>query len=510
MVMFVLLGFGSNSRDLVSYLNPDDYFASRKVDVRVEKLLELAAKSPETGKDQVMQLLAIRKLVANPDTARKDERVRDLLTQILERKKGKDRLGFAEEYARQALARLDGKEAPAVTIPKASLRSEAFAWFPKDALIVMGFDARPVAGVPVPDTSTLQDLVTKYMRKGNMDKVFELAEKLGNLRFDRVSVAAAPNPMGGAEGRPNARIYVRITGKADHRRLVSFLSDEGKLNIVRQERGPDKELITSLSNEGRAPVIALVGDSDVLIAGYADDRKGDHMSVLREMLEVRGGQQRSIVAGPLGARLKKVHPQTFILTIGDISKDFGLGPMRVPGIDGEVALPKSVVAEVSRKAAGLDVTVEALMQNETDAERMREATQRTLREAIEDIRREAKRKPDVPQDLIELFTKTLESVKTSAKGSTVIGSVHISNAVMKAVPNMLDRLGAVPGGVQPELRPEFRKDFDKPKQEFKEKRGQRRGALLAPQGAPARRVNLAPVAPRLDAALLRPTLVLAR
>ena len=49
--------------------------------------LALAAKTPETGKDQVMQLLALRKLAASPE-ARKDARVRDLLTQIAERKKG--------------------------------------------------------------------------------------------------------------------------------------------------------------------------------------------------------------------------------------------------------------------------------------------------------------------------------------------------------------------------------------------------------------------------------------
>src|SRR5262245_45770244 len=98
MLLFLLLGFGSNSRDLVSYINPVDYVASRKVEARVETLLDLAAKTPATGKDQVMQLLAIRKLVANPAQARQDARVRDLLVQIAERKKGQDRLGFAEEY----------------------------------------------------------------------------------------------------------------------------------------------------------------------------------------------------------------------------------------------------------------------------------------------------------------------------------------------------------------------------------------------------------------------------
>src|SRR5271166_4697449 len=109
MLLFVLLGFGSNSRDLVSFLNVDDYFMSRKVEATTDQLLKLAAKSPVDGKEQVMQLLAIRKLTANPAQARKDARIQALLERIAESKAGKDRLGFAEEYARRALAQLAGK-----------------------------------------------------------------------------------------------------------------------------------------------------------------------------------------------------------------------------------------------------------------------------------------------------------------------------------------------------------------------------------------------------------------
>jgi hypothetical protein len=494
MLMFVLLGFGSNSRDLVSYLNPDDYFASRKVETRVETLLDLAGKTPETGKDQVMQLMAIRKLAANPEQARKDGRVRALLTQIAERKKGTDLLGFAEEYARRALAQLDGKQPPAATMPKGSLRADAFAWFPKDSMIVAGFDLRPVPGVAAVDVTGLQELVTKFMRKGEMDKVFDFVEKLGNARIDRFSMAMAPNPAGaGGDGRPNARIYARITGKVDHRRLVSLLSDEAKLNIVRQERGRGQEMITTLSKGERPPVFAVIGDSELLVAGYMNDQ-GDHMGVLREMLEVRAGKQRSVLAGPLAARLKKANPQTFILMAGDISKDLGLGPFRAPGVEGEVALPKALVMEVTRKAAGLDLGVEAVMENETDAQRLADAAQKTLREGIEDIKREVKRKPDVPKEAVDLVVKVLESVKTTAKGSSLNISVHISNDVMKAVPDLLSKLGAIPGGPQPEFK-------EPPKEELKKDQAPERGG--APQrspGATGRRAGMPPVAPRVTAA----------
>jgi hypothetical protein len=484
MILFVLLGFGSNSRDLVSYINPDDYFASRKVDTKVETLLALAAKTPESGKDQVMQLLAIRKLAE----ARKDERVRALLTQIAERKKGLDRLGFAEDYARRALAQLDGKPTPAVTMPKASLRTDAYAWFPKDSALVAGFDLRPVPGIPAADVTTLQEIVTMFLKQGNMDKVFDAVEKLGNMRVDRFSMGMAPNPQGGGNGRPNAKIYARITGKADHRRLVTFLCDEAKVTIVQQDRVPGRDLVTFLSNNDRPPAIAVVGDSELLIAGFMDDR-GDHMGVLREMLEVRAGRQPSVTAGPLADRLKKANPQTFIMMAGDISKDLGLGPFGAPGVDGKTALPKTVAMEATRKAKGLDIAVDALMENEADAQRIADEAQRGIREAVEDIRRELKGKKEVPEEVVDLVVKTMESVKTTAKGSRLTITVHISNEVMKAVPDLLNKLGAIPGGPQPEFK----------QQEFKKER-RRGGDAPPPPGSAGRRAALPPVATRVTAA----------
>jgi hypothetical protein len=491
MLLFLLLGFGSNSRDLVSYLNPDDYFASRKVEVRVETLLSLAGKTPATGKDQVMQLLAIRKLVANPAEARKDARVRDLLTQIAERKKGQDRLGFAEDYARRALAVLDGKPAPAATIPKASLRTDAYAWFPKDAALVAGFDLRPVAGVPAADVSTLQELVTKFMRQGNQDKVFDTVEKLGNIRLDRFSVGIAPAPQAGGNGRPNGRIYVRVTGKADHRRLVTFLCDETKLAITQQDRVPGRDLVTflgSADNKDRPPAIAVVGDSEILVAGYMNDQ-GDHVGVLREMLEVRAGRQPSVTAGALASRLKKVNPQTFILLAGDISKELGLGPLGAPGLDGKGMMPKTVVMEATRKTTGLDIAVEAGMENEADAQRLADEASKSIRDAVEDVRRELKAKREVPEEVVELLVKTLESVKTTAKGPRLTITVHISNDLMKAVPDLLGKLGAIPGGPQPEFKKEEIK-------ELKKQPERRRGdAPQPPPGATVRRAAIPALAP---------------
>ena len=494
MLLFVLLGFGSNSRDVVSYLNPDDYFKSRNVETKVERLLELAAKSPADGKDQVMQLLALRKLAMDP-TARGNRRVRALLTQIAEGTKGKDRLGFAKDYARQALAKLDGKEPAAPTMPKNSLRSEAFKWFPKDTAIVAGFDLRPVPGVAAVEVSGLQALGQKFIKEANMEKVYEFVEKLGNVRLDRFSVGLAPDPLGGR----NARIFVRITGKADHRRVVDFLREVMKAGIVREERGADKEPITFLRAADQPPAVAMIGDSEILLAGYMMRDQGDHMAVLFEMLEVRAGKKVGVTAGPLAARLKKAHAQSFILMAGDITKELGLGPLGAPGVNGQDTMPKALVMEVTRKTAGLDLIVEALMENEADAERLAEAATKGLREGIEQVRREMTRNPDVPKEAVELVTKTMETVKVQAKAANLHISVRISNEVMKAVPDLLGKLGAIPGGPQPQFKQEFKDKGDI--KEFKRSPArERRGAPNLPPGASGRQTRMPAPAPLWAAA----------
>ncbi|MCI0462382.1 MAG: hypothetical protein L0Z62_35975 [Gemmataceae bacterium] len=493
MILFVLLGFGSNSRDLVSYLNVDDYFKSRKVEVTVERMLDLAAKSPMDGKDQVMQLLAIRKLTANPAEAKKDRRVRALLEQIAQGKKGKDRLGFAEDYARRALAQLDGKQIAAATMPKNSLRADAFQWFPRDTALVAGVDLRPVEGVAAVEVGALQELVTKFTRESNMEELFEFVETVGNIRLDRFSIGIAPDPQGGR----NARIYVRVSGKADHRRLVNFLRESMKVAIVREERGPDQEPITFLRAADQPPALAVVGDSELLIAGYLDDQ-GDHLAVVREMLEVRSGKQRGVAAGPLAAQLKKTHPQTFILVAGDITKELGLGPIGgAPGIDGKGTLPRTIVMETTRKAAGLDILVEAVMENAGDAQRLAEEATRGLREGIEEVRRELTRKPDVPKEAVELITKTMETIKVQAKGASLNISGHVSNDVMKAVPDLLNKIGAFPGGPRRELP----KEFNEIKELKKAPERERRNAP-PPPGTSGRRAARPALGPMVTAAVV--------
>jgi hypothetical protein len=101
----LLAGFGDSPPDLLSFVDAEQYFRSRQIDVSAQHLAQLAEEQPAAAGGQVVQLLAIRWLG--------DQRVQEAraaLTRIAERKiLPLDPHGFARDYALHALASLDSK-----------------------------------------------------------------------------------------------------------------------------------------------------------------------------------------------------------------------------------------------------------------------------------------------------------------------------------------------------------------------------------------------------------------
>jgi hypothetical protein len=93
-----MVGLGGNgAKDFVSLLDAPQYFKSRGIEMKVEKMLELAGKTPADGKEQVQQLLAIRWLGEHADTIKKTGNARETLQAIADGKEAKDRHGFAAD-----------------------------------------------------------------------------------------------------------------------------------------------------------------------------------------------------------------------------------------------------------------------------------------------------------------------------------------------------------------------------------------------------------------------------
>jgi hypothetical protein len=315
---------GSGAKDLVSLLDAPQYFKSRGIDVKPERMLELAGKAPAGGKEQVQQLLAIRWLDEHPDMVKKTPSARETLRAIADGKQGKDPQGFAADYARAALTRLDGKGVALHALPAGSVRGKALAWFPKECTIFAAADLRPPKGLPEQNSNPLANAINRRMIPKDKELFFKAVDRLGNIRIDRISFAVLPD-----RNNPNkTRMFIRFTGQGDHKRLVAFFRQEGSGLAVKERKGPGGEPITVFDYKGRGPAFAAIGDRDVLMAGYPGGAHGpgvqplNQLDVVDEALDVRAGKKASLLTGPYAGTLKGVSPNASGLLIGDLPESW--------------------------------------------------------------------------------------------------------------------------------------------------------------------------------------------
>ncbi len=148
--VLLLMGMSSAGRptDLVSFLAAPEYFQAHAVELSIDKMVELASKDPSDPPSQIAQLLALR-VLGTDGTFKKGPNYaaqRKILEEIAAGRKAQDKLGFAREYAQQALARLEGVNPPAAA--RLPARSEGLAWFPAAATIAGGLESRPSPSAP--------------------------------------------------------------------------------------------------------------------------------------------------------------------------------------------------------------------------------------------------------------------------------------------------------------------------------------------------------------------------
>jgi hypothetical protein len=424
--ILVLVALGSSgSTDLVSMVDGPAYFKSRGIEVKADKMLELAGKTPTGGKEVVAQLLAIRWLGEHPAAAKKLANGRDLLTQIAEGKKGKDARGFASDYARMALARINGKSVTLQTLQRNSVRADALQWFPKQSTLFGSFDFRPPKGaIGAEDPGEgLRKMIAKEMRPRGREEMYSFVDRVGNIRVNRVSFAVVPDMNQDAE----TKVFIRLTGRGDRKRLVDFLAKEMRAVQVKEKKGPGGEAITILDVKGREPFLAIVGNNDLLVCGFPS-AQGKNDVVLDEALQVRAGKQTSIVKGPFAGALRNSAPMANGLVIGDLPerwrKEITSG-RRSPF----KGFPQHVHIILTRQATGVRVRFTGSAENAKDAKAFADSVLELKRQGLEGL----KKAPDVLKPkAVEAFKTALKSIKMEARDTLLTGSATISNEAVKA------------------------------------------------------------------------------
>jgi hypothetical protein len=433
-MVLVLAALGTKgSTDLVSMIDAPVYFKSRSIEVRADKMLDLAAKTPEGNKEAIAQLLAIRWLGENPAVLKKTENGREVLQQIAEGKKGKDAQGFAADYARLALGRIDGKPVVLRTLTLGSVRSDALKWFPKECTLFGSFDSRPPKGVAsgLDPHEAIRTLITKEMRERERNEMYSFAEKVGNLRVDRIAFGVIPD----INDDSATRIFIRLTGAGGRKGLVDFLSNETGGAKVEDKKGARGEKITVIEMK-HGPGIALVGDNDLLMCGYAGGRNQQHKVVLAEALQVLAGEKTSIVQGTYKGTLMNSTARASGLLLGDIPDSWRKGatsrgsPFR--------GFPQHVHVTLTRKPKAVSIRFNGSAENAKEAKAFADSVMELKRKGLDGLKKLSDTKlPDfIKPDMIKALTAALKTGKMAASDALLTGSITISNEATQALVDM--------------------------------------------------------------------------
>jgi hypothetical protein len=428
-LLLFLLG-GPAGSDLVTFLDPAMYFEARQMDLTIDKMAGLAAAAPENGKAQTMQLLALRYLGEHPDKLKKADHYaahRKLLEEIAAGKRAQDPQGFAKEYAVAVLARLDGKTLPP---PEAPRLQTALDWFPQAATVVGALDLRRVrgeAGVPV---STVTAELLKQMPAQARDKLYATIEQSGNVRIDRAAVAFAYDE----QDPEKTKIYVRLTGKGNAAWLRSAIRQIEPRFEEKEYNDAGGKTITVLRTANRAPLLVFVGDTEMLVLGYARDQAA-HEDVLEEVLAVRAGKQPSVTTGPLKKRLQKVPVGAVACLVGDLGerlrKDAATGPdFRHIG----TAVPARIDAYIEKVPAGFDVNVTAGMVGADDAGNAVMRIGKLRKDGI-DMLQQLLKQPDAnPRVPAGALINLLQSLQVDSEGTELRLRVLVPRDVLQSLP----------------------------------------------------------------------------
>jgi hypothetical protein len=440
LLLMLALNPNGTPNDLVSWIPPEDYFQAREIELNSGAMLRLAGSEPKSGKASFQQLLALRWLTEHPAELKKEKEARKLLETLAAGKMG-DAQGFTRHYASAALAALDGKTLPPSTMPENSVKVDALSWFPEKCSIFGAADLRPSRDSKMPPDDSLRNFGQRALLLGSArarNEIYAFAEAVGNFRVDRVAMAG--------QAADNGKIYIRVTGLADHARLAGAIANLMQAN-VKEEKGPKGEPISLIDQVDQSPAMALVGDTDLIIAGYDRNNQRNNMEVVKEVLAVRAAGKGSLTSGQ--AELLKRAPAlaTGLAGCSQIPEHIRKG-VTGPGS------PFTVVPEhfLIDRSAGKDAQIRgyAAFDKAEDAKAFVAGVDK-LKDlgiaGLKNVPEEAK----VKKESLALLIKTLEGVKASADGKTVNGDVHISPDAAKAVIELANVLLA--GTQKAELRP---------------------------------------------------------
>jgi hypothetical protein len=269
----------------------------------------------------------------------------------------------------------------------------------------------------------LRAALGKYVPPEAKTHLYEVADKFGNVRINRIAFASTQDP----QAKTEARFYLRVTGKWDRERVLSAIREKhADVKLEQPEGGRGRVTLVHFPATERGPGLAIVGSTDLLVGVF--ERRGprvDNEEIVTQMLLIRAGREKSVLEGSLAKDLKVVVARSGGFVVGRLPPDLranltqGKGAFR--------ALPEAFFLKV-RQAKGLtQIRLEADLGSAAEARRFAEDVARMkgkMRGGLDKIPEEVRRK--LPPGGAVALRKMVASLDARATGKMVRGGVDVS------------------------------------------------------------------------------------
>jgi hypothetical protein len=423
-LVLALMSGGMNSTDLAELIQPAHYFATRRIEPTNDRLIDIVITEPKTAKAQIMQLTALRFIADEADRFKKAKNYptnREAIEEIAQGKRAQDAQGFAQEYAKRVLAKLDGAKIASAKVRP--MRQDALNWFPADLTIGYALDMRQSRDLA---NDTLKDLM-KALPNAAKIEMYEQLEKLGNIRIERAAVGFVDAPK-----RDDQKIFVRMTGKANQAWVADALATLSGGEFQSKRLKADDGTPILLMWERQGPAVLLVGDTDLLVVGYSK-HDGKHEDVVSELLDVRAKKKPNASAGPLKERLAKIPDKAIALLVGDLSEQM----RKDLGVKLEPA-PSKISAYIERTPMGMDCKMETAMSGAEEAGKFVQKVAALRKQGIAALQEAMKEPPPpgTPPVPLQAIINLVENVQVQSQDEKVLIRGFVPNALIQQLGQM--------------------------------------------------------------------------
>jgi hypothetical protein len=432
-LMLALFAGGVNDTDLVTLIQPKQYFEARQVRISIDSMIDIAITEPKDNKTQVRQLTALRYLTDESDAFKKASNYatnREAIEEIAQGKRAQDKAGFAKEYAQRMLDKLDGKKPAKAKVD--AIRPDALNWFPADTTLAGAFNLR--AGADDADGKDPVKELLKIIPERDRVQMYDVLEKVGNVRLERIAFSYSEG-----NGMRDGRFILRVTGKASQDGMIELfnaLPGGGRMTAKKIKTDDDTPVMLLQEPDPRGPVVMLVGSTDLLIVA-AEDRNNaaaKREALVLGILEARVKKKDTAATGKLKARLAKLPEKSVGFLVGELPAEMKQALNRE--FD---ALPNSVFAHVERTKQGLQVQGEGVMANAEDAGKLVQKIGALRKEAIMEIQQAMQQPlpPGSPPIPFQGIINVMNGMQVQSQGDKVNASVTVPGDLIQQVPLML-------------------------------------------------------------------------